>query len=331
MEYRLLGETGVKLSVLGLGCSNFGERTSEKEAEKIILTAFENGINFIDTANVYPNQGLEGKSETIIGKILRKHDLRDKFFLSTKVRARMGEGPNDSGLSKYHILKQINGSLKRLQTDHIDLYQLHHPDHTVAIEEQTATMDILIKQNRILYFGLSSFSSWELIEFLWNSEKKNFSKCVSVQSKYNLFDRAIESDICTVGKKYKISVFAYSPLDGGLLTGKYALNKPLPLNARHTIWGLDFKKIENKKKLKKVEKLLKIAEKKKTSLTQLSIARLLHNKDITSYIIGPRTTEHLKQYLSALEVTLSYDEIDKIDKICPPEKIYTPSKKSMFR
>lgn len=331
MEYRYLGETGLKVSILSLGCANFGERTSEKEAEKIILRAIECGINFLDTANVYPNQGLEGKSEEIIGKIIQNHNLRDELFVATKVRARMSNRLNDSGLSRYHIMKQIDASLKRLQMDYVDLYQFHRPDHNTSVMEQLATISNLVRNNKILYFGLSSYKPWEIIEFLWASDKKNYPWCISLQSKYNLFDRSIEADTITVCNKYKIGIFAYSALDGGLLSGKYRLNESLPEDGRHSIWKLDFEMPENKNKLEKIEQLFEIAETIKISLTQLSIAWVLHNKNITSCIIGPRTVEQLDEYISALNITLSPKILEKIDAICPTPEVWKPSTNSMFR
>lgn len=331
MEYRYLGETGFKVSVLGLGCANFGERTSEKEAEKIILRAFERGINFLDTANVYPNQGLEGKSESIIGKIIQKHKLRDEFFVATKVRARMSNRPNDSGLSKYHIMKQINNSLQRLRTDHVDLYQFHRPDYNTSVMGQLSTISDLVRNNKILYFGLSSFEPWEVIDFLWTSEKMNCPRCVSLQSRYNLFNRSIEADTITVCNKYKIGLLAYNALDGGLLTGKYRLNESQPQEGRHTIWKLDFEKPKNKKKLEKVEQLLEITKTKKISLTQLSIAWMLHNQNIVSCITGPRAVEQLDEYIAALEITLPPSILEKINAICPPPEVWKPSASSMFR
>lgn len=329
MDYRFLGKTGKKVSILSLGCSNFGERTTEEEAEKIILKAVENGINFFDTANVYPNQGLEGKSESIIGKILKKHNLRDKIFLATKVRARMSN--KDFGLSKNQILKQNKASLVRFQVDKIDLYQFHRPDNTTSVEEQLSAISELVGKKKISFFGLSEFKTWQIVEFLWQAQVRNFPSCVSMQANYNLFDRSIETDVISIAKKFGISILAYSPLDGGFLTGKYRLNKPMPKDGRHTIWNKNFESEDNQLKLKKIEKLLKIAESKNISLIQLSIAWVLQNKNITSCIIGPRTLKQLDEYILALNVTLSNKELKEIDLICLPPKTWIPSSKSMFR
>ncbi|MCF7866033.1 aldo/keto reductase [Candidatus Woesearchaeota archaeon] len=331
MKYSKLSNTNISVSKLCLGCANFGERTDYEEAEKIVLAAMKNGINFFDTANVYPNQGLEGRSERILGKIIKKHNLRDKIILATKVRARMSSKKGDSGLKKKHILEQIKGSLDRLQTSFVDIYQFHRPDDDVPVIEQLSAIDLLVKKNLVHFHGLSSFVSWKLVEQILISKANNFQKIVSLQEKYNLLDRQLESQIIDICKKYDISILAYSPLEGGLLSGKYDLNNPSPKNARHTIWKKDFTSEENLVLLTKADLLKKMAQEKGITLVQLSIAWILQNKAITSCIIGPRNIDQFNEYVSALKINLTDEDLQRIDDICPPLYAKKISKNSMFR
>lgn len=222
MIYRPLGRAGVKVSPLCLGTMNFGSVTEEKEALRIIDAALDAGINFIDTANVY-NQGL---SEQIVGKALK--EKRDAVVLATKVHGAMGDGPNDRGNSRYHITRQVEESLKRLQTDRIDLYQLHRPDPNTPMDEQLSALTDLVRQGKVLYIGTSTFPACSLCESLWLSEKFHFERFVCEQPPYNIFSRRIENEVLPFCRKHDFAVIPWSPLAGGWLSGKYRRGEPLP-------------------------------------------------------------------------------------------------------
>ena len=331
MEYSFLGKSGLKLSKLVLGCANFGEGTSEEEAEKIILAAVDAGINIFDTANVYPNQGLEGRSETIVGQILKKHKLCDKLISASKVRARMGAQLNNSGLSRKHIKKQIDETLKRLNLNTLDLYQLHRPDLNTSFEDTILTINDLIKSGQIHYWGVSDFSPSQVIEMLWFCEKYKVPSCSSIQIKYNLLARQPEYELLSLCEKYSIAVFAYSPLEGGLLTGKYLDSRNKPENARHHIWNMDFNTPGAQRRTHQISQLLSLAKELKMNLVQLSLWWIINNPLITSCIIGPKTLSQFNDYLSVFDISPGTYTLDRINEICPPCLPWQPSTNSMFR
>ena len=237
MEYRGLGRSGMMVSALCMGTMQFGWTADENESLRILDIAYERGINFIDTANIYSkwvdgNPG--GVSEAIIGNWLRQRKgQREKIVLATKVRGSTGETPNDEGLSRRHILQEVKKSLTRLGTDYVDLYQLHWPDESTPIEETLRSLDDLVHQGLIRYIGCSNFKAWQLVQALWTSDKHNLASFVSLQPHYNLvhrdeYERDLE-DVCT---QYGIGVTPYSPLAGGYLTGKYKQSKGLPKGSR---------------------------------------------------------------------------------------------------
>lgn len=315
MEYRTLGRAGVKVSPLCLGTMNFGKATDEKESIRIIHRALDAGINFVDTANIYSR----GRSEEIVGKALKGR--RDSVVLATKVHGRMGEGPNDRGNSRYHITRQVDESLRRLQTDRIDLYQLHRPDPVTPMDEQLSVLTDLVRQGKVLYIGTSTFPSCSLCESLWVSEKYNLERFVSEQPPYNIMCRCIEKDILPFCRKHDFAVIPWSPLAGGWLTGKYRKGQELPDDCRGARRKWDLNEPQYEAALHVVEKLYDILEGHHAAgatLSQLALAWILHQPGITSPIIGPRTSEQLEDNLAALDLALSKEALDRIDDAVPP-------------
>ncbi len=322
VEYRSLGQTGVKVSPLCLGTMNFGSRTPESEAIEIINQAIDADLNFIDTANLYgdANEGV-GRSEEIIGEALRQNGKREQIVLATKVYFPMDpEDPNSSGLSRRHIIAECEASLKRLGVDYVDLYQLHRPSDYIPIDETLRGLDDLVHSGKIRYIGTSEFSAWRIIEGLWVSSKLLLNRFVTEEPFYNMIDRSIEKDVIPVARKYNIGILPYSPLDGGILTGKYQRDTPFPDDTRFTfepwkgIWDCDLNEAVNDL----LDVLTEIIEEKGCTMSQFALAWVMAQPGITSVIIGPRTTEQLKDNLGALHVKLTKTDFQRIDTLVKP-------------
>jgi aryl-alcohol dehydrogenase-like predicted oxidoreductase len=311
MEYKLLGRTGVKVSPLCLGCMNFGWGAEEPASIKIIHRALDAGINFVDTADVYG----KGASETIVGKALK--GKRDKVFLASKVHGKMGDGPNDLGNSRLHIINGCEASLKRLKVDHIDLYQIHRPQSDMALDETLRALDDLVRQGKVRYIGTSTFAAWELVESLWESEKLGMNRFVCEQPPYHILDRRAERELFPFTQTHGFGVIPWSPLAGGLLTGKYQKGKKAPKGSRYesgkfrggeitdAIWDV-------------IEGVEKIAKAKKCAMDALALAWTLCNPAVTAPIIGPRTMAQLEGNLKALDVKLTEKDLARIDKLVAP-------------
>ncbi|RKY62873.1 MAG: aldo/keto reductase [Candidatus Latescibacterota bacterium] len=313
MEYCQLGRTGVRVSKMCLGTMNFGERTDERTSIRIIHEALDSGINFIDTADVYGR----GASEEIVGKALAEDGKRDKVVLATKAVAHMGEGPNDWGASRYHLVRACEESLRRLRTDRIDLYYLHIVDLTTPMDEIFETLDILVRQGKVLYVGTSKWSVPLIMEALCLSERCGFPRIVAEQPPYNILDRGIENELVWVGMRYGIAIVTWGPLAGGILSGKYRKGERPPQGSRYEKAGPQDRRL-TPEALDVVEKLKPIAQEKGITLSELAHAWLLHRPGITAPIIGPRTPEHLRSALRACEVELTEEDMARIDGIVPP-------------
>lgn len=315
MEYRKLGRTGLKVSELCMGTMQFGWTADEDLSFRILSASYEAGINFLDTADVYSrwapgNPG--GVAETIIGKWIRQNAVpRDKLVIATKVRGKMGDGPNDEGLSRGHIMQAVEASLRRLGTDYIDLYQTHSFDGNTPIEETLRALDDLVHQGKVRYIGCSNYPAWRLTEAIWTSEKDNLARFESLQPHYSLVHRdEFERELAEVCRTYDIGVIPYSPLAGGFLTGKYRKDQATPDSARQGGvqqryyndygWGV----------LSAVEKL---AQEKGKSISQIALGWQLSNPVITSPIIGPRTMEQLEDNLGAVGLRLEAGEQDRLN------------------
>ncbi len=314
MEYRLLGLTELNVSALCLGTMQFGWTADEALSLHILNIAYEAGINFFDTADIYSrwadgNPG--GVSESILGKWWKENNLRrEKIVLATKVRGNMGGGPGDEGLSRAHIIKSVENSLRRLQTDYIDLYQAHWPDDNTPIEVTLRAFDELVKQGKVRYIGASNFAAWQLMQALWTSDREHLPRFDSLQPHYNLVHRAeFERELAAVCEAYKIGIIPYSPLAGGFLTGKYRRNL-LPSSAR----AGGAKRYFTEKNWALLDRMDILAKEKNANLTQLALAWLLANPLVTSPIIGANTPEQLKDGLGALQVRLTPAEKESLDK-----------------
>jgi aryl-alcohol dehydrogenase-like predicted oxidoreductase len=313
MDYRTLGKTGLKVSAFCLGTMQFGWTTDESGSNKVLSAAMEAGINFIDTADIYSrwasgNPG--GVAEQIIGRWMQQTGIqRDKVILATKVRGNMGGGPENEGLSRQHIRKSVEASLRRLQTDYIDLYQAHWPDANTPIEETLQTFDELVKQGKVRYFGASNYAAWELMQALWISDKVGLARFDSLQPHYNLVHRAeYERELAPVCQTYGIGVIPYSPLAGGFLTGKYRRN--LVPNSQRAGGA---KRYFNEKNWQLLDQMDKLAKGKEASISQIALAWLLADPVITSPIIGSNSIEQLKDNLGALDVRLTPEDKNSLD------------------
>lgn len=311
---RQLGRTGIKVSPICLGTMNFGGPTNEADAIRITHTALDRGINFIDTANVY--QG--GASERIVGKALREWDRRDEVILATKVYSPMSGNPNDRGGSRRHIMKSCEDSLKRLQLETIDLYQLHRPDLDVPQEETLRAFDDLIRQGKVRHIGCSTHPAWKVMESLAISEKLGISRYVSEQPPYNLLDRRVENELLPLCEEYGLAVLPWSPVGGGVLTGRYSADEKAPQGSRADLWGNRFKSRVTDKGLEVAATVAKMAAAKNMSTSQLALLWVKEQPLVTAPIYGPRTQEHIEDALGVLEETLTADELLAFDELVPP-------------
>ncbi|CAG1015297.1 NDP-hexose C3-ketoreductase / dTDP-4-oxo-2-deoxy-alpha-D-pentos-2-ene 2,3-reductase [Anaerolineales bacterium] len=310
MDYRKLGRTGLKVSPLCMGTMQFGWSLNETDSQRVLSATFDVGINFFDTADIYSrwvdgNPG--GISETYIGNWMKQAKIpRDQIVLATKVRGTMGKGPNDQGLSRVHIVNAVDASLRRLQTDYIDLYQAHWTDDDTPIEETLRAFDDLVRQGKVRYMGASNYAAWELMQALWTSDKYNLVRYDSLQPHYNLIHRdEFERELHAVCLTYGLAVIPYSPLAGGFLTGKYRRNETLPDSKR----AEGRKRDMTEKNLALIDEMEVMALRYKATISQIALAWLLADPVITSPIIGATSIEQLKENLGALKVRLAEDEI----------------------
>ena len=323
MEYRSLGRTGVRMSSLCLGCMLFGGRTSPEESYAIVDRALEAGINFLDTANVY-NQG---RSEEVTGEALKRNGKRHRVILATKVHGRMREeDPNAWGNSRRHIIEQCEESLRRLQTDYIDLYQLHRPQPDIPIDETLRAMDDLIRSGKVRYIGSSTFAAWQLVESLWVSERLGLNRFICEQPPYNLLDRRIEHELLPMARTFGFATIPWSPLAGGMLTGKYSRTGPPPAGSRYADWGGDpagqgrmYEAVFDV-----IEGVQALAEANGVTVSQFALAWCAQQPGVTSPLIGPRTMEQLEDNLGALNVTITDDDRARIDELIPPGHMVSP-------
>lgn len=314
MEYRRLGRTGLKVSALCLGTMQFGWTADEETSYEVLDAAWEAGINFLDTADVY-SRWVEGNpggvAETIIGRWLKSRNIpRDGVVIATKVRGTMGERPNDQGLSRAHIMSAVEASLRRLGTDYIDLYQAHSYDATTPIEETLSTLDDLVRQGKVRYTGCSNYPAWRLTEALWVSEHYRLARYDSLQPHYNLVHRAeFERELAEVCSEYGVGVIPYSPLAKGFLTGKYRRDET-PDSAR----AGQVRRYFNERNWALLDRMVELGkEKGGASVSQIALAWLLTRPMVASPIIGPRSLEQLEDNLGAAGLSLSPEEALRLD------------------
>jgi aryl-alcohol dehydrogenase-like predicted oxidoreductase len=311
MEYTNLGRTGVKVSRLCLGTMNFGPHTDEATSFFIMDTALENGINFFDTANVYGWKTGEGITEQIIGRWFAQGGRRrEQVVLATKVYGKMGENPNERRLSAVNIRRACEESLKRLQTDHIDIYQMHHVDRETPWEEIWQAMELLVAQGKIIYVGSSNFAGWHIAQAQCFARERHFMGLVSEQSLYNLNDRMIELEVIPTCRAYGLGLIPYSPLAGGLLAG--ALEKEA--QGRRSSERMQKEMEKHRSKLRTYESFCReLGE----DPAYVALGWLLHNPVVTAPIIGPRTLEQLTESLKSLEIAFSDENLFRLNEIWP--------------
>ena len=307
MQYRVLGKSGLKVSELGLGANNFGWWADEQASIAVINHALDLGINYIDTADMYDR----GRSEEFVGKALK--GKRGRVVIATKFAQPMGDGPNDKGGSRYYIMKAVEASLRRLQTDYIDVYQMHVPDRETPIEETLRALNDLVQSGKVRYIGCSNFAAWQLCEALWTSKSNHLHAFLTVQVRYNILERSIEAELVPCCREYGIGVIPWGPLAGGFLTGKYQQGKKAPTDARLANPVAIYSHIFTDENWKRLTALTNFAAERGHTIAELAIAWLLTKPWISSVIAGARTVEQLSANLPAMQWKLTDDEIAEVN------------------
>ncbi len=317
MDYRTLGNTGVRVSPLCLGAMMFGDwgNADHDESIRIIHHALDAGINFIDTADVYSR----GESEEIVGKALAG-GRREHVVLATKVHGTMGDDPNQFGNSRRWIVREVEDSLRRLRTDWIDLYQIHRPELDTDIDETLGALTDLVRAGKVRYIGSSTFPASQIVEAQWVAERRGRERFVTEQPPYSILVRSIENDVLPTCQRYGMGVIPWSPLGGGWLSGRYRLGADTPASTRaqRLPARYDLSRPGNQRKLEAADALAKVADEAGVTLIELALAFVIRHPAVTAAIIGPRTMEHLESQLTAADVTLSDEILDRIDAIVPP-------------
>ncbi|MBN1525098.1 MAG: aldo/keto reductase [Spirochaetales bacterium] len=314
MEYRTLGRTGINVSPICLGTMNFGGATDKETALQIIDHAIDHGINFIDTANSYNG----GQSEEITGQALRRNKKRDQVILATKFYNPMSENINDRGVSRLNVVKACESSLQRLDTEVIDLYQIHRPGFEVPQDETLRALEDLVRAGKIRYFGTSNFPAWFIMEGLAVSEKNRINRFVSEQPPYNLLDRRVENELIPLCIKYNIALLPWSPLAGGILAGRYESTDDRPENSKAARGKGGFGHRITQTAIDVARQLQEMAKERNMHPAALSLLWLKDQPGVTSPIVGPRTLEHFKVALSIAEMTLDPNDRDLFDKLVSP-------------
>lgn len=330
MELRPLGSSGLKVTVLSLGAMTFGESvtmmkgvTSPKdEARRVFDRAIELGVNLVDTANIYS----EGKSEELTGAWIA--GKRDKVLLATKCRFPIGfgvthkPGPHDQGLSRQHIVSACEASLKRLGTDHIDLYQVHMQDTTVRVDETLRALDDLVTQGKVRYVGCSNYAGYRLVESLWEAEKQRTHRYESVQLQWSLLERGAEREVLPACRHYGLGVLVWSPLASGFLSGKYRRGQEPPTGARLTEWKDTMKRLGVERSYDVVEAVERVAKRHESSSAAVALAWLIAKRETTSVILGARTVAQLDDNFRALDLQLTEVDLEELDGVSEPDWAY---------
>ncbi|MDD5082643.1 MAG: aldo/keto reductase [Dehalococcoidales bacterium] len=308
MEYNTLGRSGLKVSKIGLGGNNFGWWAGEADSIAVIEKAISLGINYIDTADMYDR----GRSEEFIGKAVK--GKRSEIIIATKFGYPTGDGPNDKGASRYHMLQAVDASLRRLQTDYIDLYQIHLPDPATPIEETLRTFDDLVRAGKVRYIGCSNFAGWQLSEAMWASRVNNLHSFVTVQSRYNLLERQIEAELVPCCLAHGVGVIPWGPLAGGFLTGKYHQGEKPPAESRLSKQTI-YNNIFTEANWKKMAKLEAFAAARNHTVGELAIAWLLAKPWVSTVIAGARRVEQIAANLAAIDWKLTTEEVLQVESI----------------
>ncbi len=318
MRYRLLGRTGLYVSEICLGAMTYGGKgrwevvgtLGVPDAQAQIQAAFEAGVNFIDTANVYS----EGGSESIVGEALAKLGLpREDLVIATKVRVRMGPTPNRVGLTRVHIMNELHASLRRLRLEHVDLYQIHGVDQVTPLDETLRALEDLVRAGKVRYIGLSNHAAWQIMKGLGISERQGWSRFESVQAYYSIAGRDLEREIVPCCLDQSLSILVWSPLAGGLLSGKFSENAAGPEGARRTTF--DFPPIDRPRAFRCVEAMRPIAQAHGVSVARVALAWVLQQPGVTSAIIGAKTLDQLRDNVAAADLQLSADELSALNEV----------------
>ena len=324
MKTRFLGNTGVRVSELCFGAMTFGGRgywtnvgqVEQPEADALVGAALEAGVNFFDTADVYS----EGRSEEILGRALGQR--RKDVVLATKVRGRTGPGPNDVGLSRKHVLESCDGSLRRLGTDYIDLYQVHSYDPKTPLEETLRALDDLVRAGKVRYIGASNYTGWQLMKALAISDAQHLERFVTLQALYSLVARDLEHELVPLSLEEKLGILPWSPLGAGFLTGKYRRGKPRPTGARRSDARNQFLQFDEERGFDIVDELERIAGAHGATIAQAALNYLLRKPGVTSVIIGAKTMAQLADNLKAADWEMTADEAARLDALSEPPRLY---------
>lgn len=325
MRLHKLGSTGLIVSELCLGCMTFGPgaglfaqigQLDQAAVDDLVRAALEGGINFLDTADIYHL----GQSEIMTGQALRNLGIpREQFVLATKVLARMGPGPNQGGLSRVHILAAIDASLTRLRLDYVDLYQIHGADPLTPLEETLDALDDCVRAGKVRYIGLCNLPAWQIAKALWICDRRGLARFESVQAYYSIAGRDLEREILPLARDQQLAILPWSPLAGGLLSGKFSRDGAGPAGARRTTF--DFPPVDRERAFNVIDVMRPIAQAHGASVARVALAWLLHQSAVTSVIIGAKTREQLLDNLAAAELKLSPEELTALDPVSalPPE------------
>ncbi len=299
MEHRRLGASGLKVSEIGLGCNNFGMRIDEAETARVVHAAIDSGINFFDTADVYGGS----QSEVMLGKALKGR--RDDVVVATKFAMQMGQRPDQKGGSRRYIMSAVEASLKRLDTDYIDLYQMHRYDEETPIEETLRALDDLTRQGKVRYFGNSNFTGWQIADADWTAKSEHLNRFVSAQNNYSLLERNVEREVLPACARFGLGFLPFFPLASGLLSGKYKRGEAPPEGTRLAAWGKRGAEAMNDKAMEKVEKLQGFASERGHSLLELAFAWLLAQSTVSSVIAGATKSDQVQANAAAAAWKLS--------------------------
>lgn len=317
MKYRRLGNSGLEVSAMGLGTNSFGKRADESTSIRIMEEVLDSGINFIDTANIYAGT----ESERIIGQALV--GKRQRVVLATKAGLVRGEGPNQRGSSRYHLQQELEGSLKRLNTDYIDLYQIHTFDPNTPLEETLRTLDDMVRAGKVRYIGASNYAAWELMKALGLSELKGLNRFVSLQVSYSLADRTPEQEMVPLCLDQGVGIIPYFPLAGGILSGKYSLSDKIPADSRADK-DPSFNRFINERTLTLADQVNQLAAEYGYTASGLSLAWLMDQPVVSTVIVGATRQEQLRENLRSLEIELNPELIEKLDHLSRTSRYSEP-------
>jgi aryl-alcohol dehydrogenase-like predicted oxidoreductase len=306
INYRQLGRSGLRVSVYALGCNAFGGRADEAASTAVIHHALDNGVNLLDTANVYT----QSRSETIIGRALKER--REDALIATKCAGKVGEGPNDRGISRWHIMREVERSLGRLQTDYIDLYQMHSFDPLTPMDETLRALDDLVRQGKVRYIGCSNFAAWQVCKALWTSDRHNFVRYDSVQPAYSPADRRIETELVPVCLDQGVGLLVYFPLAGGVLTGKYKPGAEPPQDSR-AVTQPQFRSWLSDRNLALADAMQRLADESGVTIAQLTLAWVIGRPGITSALVGATRVAQQEENLKAVDLVLAPEVSKQID------------------